>query len=86
MLVSHIKLAHIIHQNVKIGVIGNRIHYEEAEALGIPAYNLAMLQHGKECHQEVDKIPPPFHRIFLCHLPGQLCFRSRLTSSQQGIE
>jgi large subunit ribosomal protein L10Ae len=42
--VGSIKLPHVIRPNVKIGVLGNKVHCEEAEALGIPAYDLATLQ------------------------------------------
>ena len=45
--VGSIKLPHIIRPNVRIGVLGNKIHCEQAQALNdknISAYDLATLQ------------------------------------------
>ena len=45
--VGSIKLPHIIRPNVKIGVLGNKVHCEQAQALNdanVKAYDLATLQ------------------------------------------
>ena len=41
--VGSIKLPHVIRPNVRVGVLGNKIHCEEAQKLGVPAYDLATL-------------------------------------------
>ena len=41
--VGAIKLPHVIRPNVRIGVLGNKIHCEQAAELGIPHYDLPTL-------------------------------------------
>ena len=41
--VGAIKLPHVIRPNVRIGVLGNKIHCEQAQELGIPAYDIPAL-------------------------------------------
>ena len=42
--VGSIKLPHVIRPNVRIGVLGNKVHCEQAQELGVPHYDLPTLQ------------------------------------------
>ena len=62
--VGSIKLPHIIRPNVRIGVLGNKVHCEEAQKLNIPAYDLPTLTNFNK-EKKVVKAWTKRHHLFL---------------------